>query len=642
MSYTEKQLSELKGSVPLWQVVSDRVPGMVKRGPDYWWCCPFHSEDTPSFAVLKKSNYETFYCQGCGKSGNIFQFIMEYDKISFQDAVEKVSSLTNWSKGKSEVERTFQKFTQKEEPKLVLSIDKLKPAEQALASSGEAQQWLQGRGISTETAQRFHIGYVQSAAAVNKHHPWVNEGWIVFPTIEGDEIVSLKYRSIKGKKTEDGTPGFIRRAGMKTTFFNLSAVEPFDDCMVVEGEPDNLVLAQAGYIAVSLPSGSYTPTPEDLDKLVQANTIYLAGDSDIVGNKAMDALWGRLVHRTFRLDWPEGCKDANETFLTVCNGGVQKFHDLVETLKQKARQRPSPNFFDLRETVLDQDGTNPMDDPHRLHFPWRQVDEMAVVRGGDVVSSYASYTGSAKTTFWANVELHEAIEWGSTVINYSGELSPKEYSQLVTAILCRQDRLQLKKEHYDRAAEILKDAKFYIGYNPELSKIGQILGDGTEANPGLLEWAIRRFGANIVVLDHLHFFTSGERDATTAEAAAMTRIKNLSLKYAKQGLIFIVIGQSRKAVVGRQHKVTEMGDAKGSESFSSTANATYHIHREIKRDIDWDHPENWPNDLLNPQTDIRLYKCRTKGPGKAVARLWFEGANGRFAEMIMDRGAENG
>ena len=141
------------------------------------------------------------------------------------------------------------------------------------------------------------------------------------------------------------------------------------------------------------------------------------------------------------------------------------------------------------------------------------------------------------------------------------------------------------------------------------------------------EWAIRRLGARVVVLDHLHFLCRGERDDIKAQADAMQRIKNLAVKYQ---VIFVVVGQSRKEQPSRKGKPSEASDAKGSETFISDATTTYHIHRNFKRDIDWDHPETWPIDMLDTMVDIRLYKSRTKGPGKAVCRQVFHGKIGKF------------
>lgn len=631
MKYTDQQIAELKQAVPLWRVAQDRIPSLKKRGDEWWGLCPLHQEKTPSFSIYRESGTWIFCCHGCSEKGNVFQFVQKVDKIGFSDAVEKVASLAGWQKGEKIVSSTFQEVAPKEKEFITFPLERIREAEQSLAGSREAIQWLASRGITLDTARRFHLGFVKSAKAVSPGHPWVDEGWIIFPTIEGETITCLKYRSVKGKKTEDGTPAILRKSGMATGMMGLNTVEPFDDLMICEGEIDLLTLAQAGYIAASLPSAGFSPTPEMRDRIVQANTIYLAGDMDAPGQQTMTKLWSELRERTYLIEWPEGCKDANETYLKICGGDTDKFRELVEKLKQAARSKPIPHFYDLKESLRTADDTNPMDDPRRLHWPWKAVDEMAVCRPGSVVSAFATYTGSGKTTLLLSLQLNEALKHGSVVINYSAELSPQEISTLVTAIVKKKDRLTLNREDYDDAAEQLRDARFYVGYNPDASSIRDVLGDGTDRNPGILEWAIRRLGANIVVLDHLHFFTSGEKDASTVEAASMTRIKNLAVKY---NLIFIVVGQSRKAQPGAKNKVSEGSDAKGSEAFVSTANTTFHIHRDIRRDINFDDPSSWPSDILDQKTDIRLYKCRTKGPGKAVARLWFEGATGRFREMV--------
>jgi hypothetical protein len=274
------------------------------------------------------------------------------------------------------------------------------------------------------------------------------------------------------------------------------------------------------------------------------------------------------------------------------------------------------------ESMDSMDDSNPMENPRRLHCRTREVDEMAVTLPGNVVSVFASYTGSGKTTWVMDeIALYEAMQFGSVVVNYSAELSVTELATLVAANLTGTDRLKVGKAEYKKAAAKLQasHARFYVGYNPDLNRIGLVLDS--------LEWAIRRLGANILVLDHLHFLCRGEKDDIKAQADAMQRIKNISRKY---DVIFLVVGQSRKPAQGNKGKSSEQWDAKGSETFTSDATTTYHIHRARKSDIDWDHPDTWPADILENRTEIRLDKCRTKGPGKAVALQWFAGSVAKF------------
>lgn len=396
MAIPEQDLSALKSAVPLWRVAQDRLPDLKKRGAEFWAKCPFHSETTASFSVLQKKGDWIYYCHGCSATGNVFQFIEKIDSISFTEAVEKVKSLANWQKGKTNVETTFQPCVSKDEPKVVISLEKIKPAEHALVDSSDAKKWLDSRGLSVATAQKFHLGFVQSAKAVNAFHPWVDKGWIIFPTVELGQIVSLKYRSVVGKKTPDGVPGFIRKSGMATTIFNLDAVQPFDDVFVTEGEPDCMVLSQAGYTAVALPGASFTPTPEMRDKIIQAKTIFLAGDGDNAGQEAMTKLWTEFRERTYLIKWPDNCKDANETFLKVCSGDVTKFRDLVEDLKSKAKEQPMPFVYDMKETMRTNNYIKPFDNPTRLHFPWPNIDTRVAVLPGDVMYISASDTKAGK------------------------------------------------------------------------------------------------------------------------------------------------------------------------------------------------------------------------------------------------------
>ena len=136
-----------------------------------------------------------------------------------------------------------------------------------------------------------------------------------------------------------------------------------------------------------------------------------------------------------------------------------------------------------------------------------------------------------------------------------------------------------------------------------------------------IEWGIRRLGANIVVLDHLHFLVRGERDVIQAQADAMQRIKNMAVKY---GIIFVVVGRVAQIEPGasRSNRPSEASDAKGSETFISDASAVFHLHRDVRRDVDLSRPETWPMDYLNLNTDVRLVKCRTKGSGASFCRMF--------------------
>lgn len=616
----EKVINQLKRQ-PMYRIVKARIPSLTKDGMEYLCLCPFHEEKTSSFKVYQqKDGIWLGHCFGCGKTVNSIQFIQEFDHLDFAQAVTKAKAEFDWEEGKETVEYTFQEVVP-EKPKTTYPLSKFKLLEQVLAESELAQKWLKDRGIQWDAVD-MHLGFIQDLSAVSPNHPWVKDGWVAFPTVSGETVTSIKFRSILGKKTPEGKSGILRAPGMETSLYNLSAITPFEDCWLVEGEPDTVVMSQAGYASAGLPSDKYSPQGFERDILTRANRIFLAGDMDTVGRDAMKKLWGELRDRCYLVEWPEGCKDANDALMKPCKGDVTEFQALVEKLKSKALETPIPDYYDVRESLRNADETRPMDNPRRLHARDKNVDQMAITLPGNVVSMFATYTGSGKTSWILDMfELEEALHWGSVVLNYSAELTPEEFSRLLAANLLEKDRNTLSKEDFHEAARImdLKDAKLYVGYNSDLNRIGLVLDS--------IEWAIRRLGARIVVLDHLHFLCRGEKDDIKAQADAMQRIKNIARRYQ---VIFVVVGQSRKPQPGRKGRPSEAADAKGSESFISDASTTYHLHRNIRSTIDWEKPETWPSDILENVTDIRLDKCRTKGPGKAVARQTFVGQFGKF------------
>lgn len=83
--YSDEFLDKIKDKIDIVELIGNYVPTQ-RKGRDYWACCPFHNEKTPSFQIRRDQQY--FRCFGCQKHGNIFGFLMEYEKIGFNEAVE--------------------------------------------------------------------------------------------------------------------------------------------------------------------------------------------------------------------------------------------------------------------------------------------------------------------------------------------------------------------------------------------------------------------------------------------------------------------------------------------------------------------------------------------------------------------------
>ncbi|MBS3733044.1 MAG: DNA primase, partial [Desulfobacterales bacterium] len=88
MHISDDKLAEIRNAADIVDMVSARV-FLKKAGKDFVGLCPFHAEKTPSFTV--SASKQIFHCFGCGVGGDIFNFLMKYDGITFPEAVQAVA-----------------------------------------------------------------------------------------------------------------------------------------------------------------------------------------------------------------------------------------------------------------------------------------------------------------------------------------------------------------------------------------------------------------------------------------------------------------------------------------------------------------------------------------------------------------------
>ncbi|RKY99880.1 MAG: DNA primase, partial [Ignavibacteriae bacterium] len=157
MRIPESKIEEVRTAASVVDVVSEFVQ-LRKRGKNYIGLCPFHNEKTPSFTVSEEK--QIFHCFGCHTGGNVFKFLMEYNKISFVEAVQDLAeqlgieldyAQTDYTEQQSEQEILYDINT--EAAKYFLN-NLLNDAE------GEgARKYLRERNIKTQTIRSFGLGY---------------------------------------------------------------------------------------------------------------------------------------------------------------------------------------------------------------------------------------------------------------------------------------------------------------------------------------------------------------------------------------------------------------------------------------------------------------------------------------------------
>src|SRR6478736_6105402 len=82
-------IDQLLNRVELVDLIDSRVTLRKKSGSNYFACCPFHNEKSPSFSVSQSKQF--YYCFGCGAHGNAIDFLMQSDHMSFPEAIEALA-----------------------------------------------------------------------------------------------------------------------------------------------------------------------------------------------------------------------------------------------------------------------------------------------------------------------------------------------------------------------------------------------------------------------------------------------------------------------------------------------------------------------------------------------------------------------
>lgn len=149
-------IESLKNSIDIVDVVGSFIE-LRKAGANYKANCPFHGEKTPSFVVSPSK--QIYHCFGCGAGGDSIKFVMELEKLSYPEAIEKLASMNNFSlmytKGSSDysdAKRVLEAVGQ-------WYVKNLNHNEAAM-------KYLLDRGISQNSIENFEIGYVPGSQEV--------------------------------------------------------------------------------------------------------------------------------------------------------------------------------------------------------------------------------------------------------------------------------------------------------------------------------------------------------------------------------------------------------------------------------------------------------------------------------------------
>ena len=434
MRYSEELVEEVRTRNDIVDVVAGYVR-LQKRGSNHWGLCPFHNEKSPSFSVSGPK--QMYYCFGCGAGGNVYTFLMNYENMSFPEAIKVLADRAGVQL--PEVEDSPE--TRQRENKRTRLLEVNKEAAkffyyQLRTPRGTiGYQYLQKRELSDETMHRFGLGYAgkngeelvqylrgkgfedelikeAGLASHTERQGLASQFWnrVMFP------IQDINHRVIGfgGRVMGDGTPKYLNSP--ETPVFdkrrnlyglNFARTARCGNIILCEGYMDVIAMHQAGFTqAVASLGTAFTPEQANLLRRYTENVL-LAYDSDGAGVKA--ALRGIGILRDAGLAGKvinmQPYKDPDEFMKAL---GKEAFQERIDNAENSF-------FFEIR--ILE--GQFDMNDPEEKTKFHREIAKKLCEFSEDVerdnylqaiadkyligienlrklVNSYASQTGLAK------------------------------------------------------------------------------------------------------------------------------------------------------------------------------------------------------------------------------------------------------
>ena len=158
MHYPEEVLEEVRSRNDIVEVIGSRIQ-LKRQGSNYFGLCPFHNEKSPSFSVSPSK--QMFHCFGCGAGGNVISFVMQYENLTFPEAVTALAQRAGVSLPQEE--ESAQARGKRERRDRILEINRLAAVfYYRKLRSGEGSiglRYLQERELSEETMRQFGLGY---------------------------------------------------------------------------------------------------------------------------------------------------------------------------------------------------------------------------------------------------------------------------------------------------------------------------------------------------------------------------------------------------------------------------------------------------------------------------------------------------
>lgn len=303
------QIAEIKDRIDIVQIIEKYVR-LKQTGKNYVGLCPFHKEKTPSFIV--SPDIQRYKCFGCGKSGDIFNFVQEIENIDFVEALERLAKVAGVELKKVKVNTKYKEIKE-------INHIATKYYYNALLRDKKAMEYVKGRGINDESIKKFAIGYApkypklqeriktsgsfskkaleDSGLFVVKNGQLRDKFFdrIMFPIrSRRGEVIGFTARQNAGNEygpkymNSPETPVFHKSYNLFAQYESRQEIRKQDLAIICEGSTDVIAAHQHGVKNIVAPLGT-SITKEQLESIsrITKNVLFFF-DSDEAGQAALN------------------------------------------------------------------------------------------------------------------------------------------------------------------------------------------------------------------------------------------------------------------------------------------------------------------------------------------------------------------
>ena len=345
----QKTIDEIKLKSDIVAVISRYLP-LKKRGRNFLGLCPFHNEKTPSFTVSPEKGI--FHCFGCGKSGNIFAFVREMEKVDFVQAVHILGEKC----GVAVEEIKNERYEQNE---ILYGINAAAAEffQDKLKNNPEAQAYLQTRRLTPEVTAAFELGFAPDSWSAlydflkTRFNPAkIAEAGLIAQNERGEYFDRFRKRLMFPVKNASGktiafsgriieksdmakyvnspeTPIFAKGNNLYGLNLAKRAIAKENLSVLVEGQMDVVACHAAGFTNTVASLGTAFTSNQARLLARYSNNVVIAYDKDEAGLAATDKTIEVLSALNFQiriLDIPE--KDPDET---IQKHGLEVLHQAI-------------------------------------------------------------------------------------------------------------------------------------------------------------------------------------------------------------------------------------------------------------------------------------------------------------------------